>query len=88
MESNGIRGRIQVSDATAELLRTSGKESYGGGRYVDCEIPEEGDVVLVDFNKAYNPYCAYNPRYSCVIPPEENRLEVRIEAGEKTFEEH
>ncbi len=67
---------------------TSGKECYGGGRYVDCEIPEEGNTVLIDFNKAYNPYCAYNPRYSCVIPPEENRLSVRIEAGEKEFEKH
>lgn len=67
---------------------TSGQETYGGGRYVDCEIPTEGNTVLLDFNKAYNPYCAYNPRYSCVIPPEENRLEIRIEAGEKVFEEH
>lgn len=67
---------------------TSGKESYGGGRYVDCEIPGEGDTLRLDFNKTYNPYCAYNPRYSCVIPPEENRLEVKIEAGEKIFEEH
>lgn len=67
---------------------TSGKESYGGGRYVDCEIPAEGNTLILDFNKAYNPYCAYNPRYSCVIPPEENRLPVRIEAGEKIFEKH
>jgi uncharacterized protein (DUF1684 family) len=67
---------------------TSGTETYGGGRYVDCEIPREGNKLLIDFNKAYNPYCAYNPRYSCVIPPEENRLEVRIEAGEMVFEKH
>ncbi len=67
---------------------TSGKESYGGGRYVDCKLPTEGNTVLVDFNKAYNPYCAYNPKYSCVIPPEENRLSIRIEAGEKTYKEH
>ncbi len=67
---------------------TSGNETYGGGRYVDCIIPDEGDTVILDFNKAYNPYCAYNPRYSCVIPPEENRLPIAIEAGEKIFEEH
>jgi len=67
---------------------TSGVESYGGGRYIDCEIPEEGNTIILDFNKAYNPYCAYNPRYSCVIPPAENQLNVRIEAGEKKFEEH
>lgn len=67
---------------------TSGNESYGGGRYVDCEIPAEGDNLILDFNKTYNPYCAYNPRFSCVIPPEENRLNMRIEAGEKVFEKH
>lgn len=66
---------------------TSGKESYGGGRYIEFEIPEEGNTVYLDFNKAYNPYCAYNHRYSCVIPPPENWLPVRIEAGEKKFEE-
>lgn len=67
---------------------TSGNETYGGGRYIDCEIPEEGNILILDFNKTYNPYCAYNPKYSCVIPPEENRLSIRIEAGEKKFEEH
>jgi len=67
---------------------TSGKETYGGGRYFDCEIPPIGNSILLDFNKAYNPYCAYNPRFSCVIPPEENRLKIKIEAGEKLFEEH
>lgn len=67
---------------------TNGKETYGGGRYFDCEIPLTGNTILLDFNKAYNPYCAYNPRFSCVIPPEENRLKIGIEAGEKVFEEH
>ncbi len=67
---------------------TNGSDTYGGGRYVDCEIPVSGNTVLLDFNKAYNPYCAYNTRYSCVIPPEENRLEVRIEAGERVFDKH
>lgn len=66
---------------------TSGKETYSGGRYIDCEIPVTGDIIYLDFNKAYNPYCAYNHKYSCVIPPEENRLPVVIEAGEKVFEE-
>lgn len=59
---------------------TSGVDSYGGGRYLDFEVPE-GDVLVIDFNKAYNPYCAYNPNYSCPIPPEENDLQVRVEAG-------
>jgi uncharacterized protein (DUF1684 family) len=67
---------------------STGMESYGGGRYIDCEIPLSGENIEIDFNKAYNPYCAYNPRFSCVIPPEENRMVIRIEAGEKIFEEH
>ena len=63
---------------------TSGVSSYGGGRYLDLKIPE-GDTIIIDFNKAYNPYCAYNSRYSCPIPPEENDILVRIEAGVKNF---
>ncbi|RLD50195.1 MAG: hypothetical protein DRJ05_19945 [Bacteroidetes bacterium] len=66
---------------------TTSLETYGGGRYIDCEIPEEGSPLILDFNKAYNPYCAYNHKYSCVLPPDENQLSVRIEAGEKVFEE-
>ena len=62
---------------------TSRIETYGGGRYLDVRIPK-GKMILVDFNLAYNPYCAYSYRYSCPIPPEENTLEVRILAGEKT----
>jgi uncharacterized protein (DUF1684 family) len=63
---------------------TSGVESYGGGRYLDFRIPKSKEIIL-DFNKAYNPYCAYNEKYSCPIPPAENDLLVRIEAGVKTF---
>lgn len=66
---------------------TSGDGSYGGGRYVDAWIPE-GDTLLIDFNKAYNPYCAYNKKYSCPIPPRENDLRIRIEAGVKDFGKH
>ena len=66
---------------------TSGDGSYGGGRFVDARIPE-GDTIVIDFNKAYNPYCAYNSRYSCPIPPKENDLQVRIEAGVKAFGKH
>jgi len=61
---------------------TTRSETYGGGRYLDCRIPK-GKELLIDFNLAYNPYCAYAHRYSCPIPPEENNLTVRIEAGEK-----
>ena len=63
---------------------TSGNETYGAGRYVDVETLLDGQV-LVDFNLAYNPYCAYNEHWSCPIPLRENRLTIRIEAGEKSF---
>lgn len=66
---------------------TSGNGSYGGGRFLDQRIPE-GDTIIIDFNKAYNPYCAYNPRYSCPIPPKENDLAIRIEAGVKDYKKH
>ena len=59
---------------------TNGNETYGGGRFIDLLIPE-GDKIIIDFNKAYNPYCAYNHAYSCPIPPKENDLDTRIEAG-------
>ena len=62
--------------------KTNGTESYGGGRYLELEAPK-GDTLLIDFNKAYNPYCAYNHNYSCPIPPRENHLPVFIRAGVK-----
>ena len=63
---------------------TSGKETYIGGRYLDLEIPEDESIV-VDFNQAYNPYCAYNPKYSCPIVPLVNDLATNINAGVKKF---
>lgn len=62
---------------------TSGIETYGGGRYLDFDIPNS-NLVELDFNLCYNPYCAYSIRYSCPIPPKENTLKVKILAGEKT----
>lgn len=64
----------------------AGKETYGAGRYLDPELNADGKLEL-DFNLAYNPYCAYNELYSCPIPPGENRLSVAIRAGEKNFKE-
>jgi uncharacterized protein (DUF1684 family) len=61
---------------------TNGETTYGGGRYIDLQIPE-GDVMIIDFNKAYNPYCAYTHRYSCPIVPDENFLNIKVEAGVK-----
>jgi uncharacterized protein (DUF1684 family) len=69
---------------------TSGEETYESGRYIDLEIKDiTNENVLIDFNKAYNPYCAYvSGKYNCPIPPIENRLTVAIRAGEKSFGKH
>lgn len=66
---------------------TNGEETYGGGRYLDLEIPD-GPEIVINFNKAYNPYCAYNKKYSCPIPPKENHLNMRVEAGVRKFKQH
>ena len=63
---------------------TNGEGSYGGGRYVDLKLPE-GDSIIIDFNQAYNPYCAYNDKYSCPIPPKSNNLDIEGFAGVKSF---
>jgi uncharacterized protein (DUF1684 family) len=63
---------------------TSGGDTYGSGRYVEAHRLEGGTYDL-DFNTAYNPYCAYNEEWSCPLPPRENWLDVPIRAGEKTF---
>lgn len=57
-------------------------DTYGGGRYIDLRIPDS-DNIVIDFNQAYNPYCAYNSIYSCPVPPKENTLETEIRAGIK-----
>jgi uncharacterized protein len=60
---------------------SNGKETYAAGRYIDLRMPTDGDVVLLDFNKAYNPLCAYSNRYSCPIVPKENHLAIEIPVG-------
>jgi len=65
---------------------TNGKQTYGGGRYIDLRIPKEGDDIIIDFNMAYNPYCAYSSRYSCPIVPEENQMNIEVSAGVKYVE--
>ena len=92
--------RFQVDGQTAELTifrnqhgyflpfvdALAGKETYPAGRYLEPEaLP--GDRFFVDFNLAYNPYCAYNEMWSCPITPPENRLKVPVQAGEKIFHE-
>lgn len=64
--------------------KTNGKESYAAGRYIDIPIPS-GSTIILDFNEAYNPYCAYADRWSCPLVPFENYLEISIPAGEKTY---
>ncbi|WP_400077265.1 DUF1684 domain-containing protein [Winogradskyella sp. R77965] len=66
---------------------TNGSTSYGGGRYIGLRIPD-GDTIVIDFNTAYNPFCAYNEKYSCPIVPRENYLPTEIEAGVKAFKKH
>lgn len=64
---------------------TNGDESYGGGRYIDLRVPD-GNHLTVDFNTAYNPYCAYNEKYSCPIVPRENYISVAVRAGVMNWE--
>lgn len=63
---------------------TNGTETYVGGRYIDLSIPNS-DSIIIDFNKAYNPYCAYSHTHSCPIPPKENNLPIEIKAGVKAI---
>lgn len=65
---------------------TNGNTTYGGGRYIDLNTADfKGATMTLDFNKAYNPYCAFSAKYSCPKPPPENNLTVAVEAGEKLF---
>jgi uncharacterized protein (DUF1684 family) len=65
---------------------TNGKATYGGGRYIDMREGEfKNDEVTLDFNKAYNPYCAFSAGYSCPKPPDENHLAIAVQAGEKVY---
>jgi uncharacterized protein len=64
---------------------TSGKETYAAVRFLDTDAPQNGEFVL-DFNKAYNPPCGYNPYTTCPLPPPQNRLRLRIEAGEMKYQ--
>jgi uncharacterized protein len=69
--------------------RTSGRETYGAGRYLDLAENRDGSAEYVlDFNEAYNPYCAYSQNWSCTIPPRENNLAVEVRAGEKNLPGH
>jgi len=81
--------RVAGTDSTLFVPFTdlsNGRDTYGGGRYLDVALPApDAATVELDFNQAYNPYCAYNDGYSCPVPPIENRLQLAIPAGEKSF---
>jgi hypothetical protein len=69
--------------------KTSGFETYGGGRYIDLLIADiRNNTYVIDFNKAYNPYCAYTAGYNCPVPPKENDLSIAVKAGEKNYLKH
>lgn len=86
---NGVAQKLLLlkNEAVISVLfkdATSGKETYGGGRYLDYPVSKiKGDSLVLDFNTAYNPYCVYAPTYACPVPPKENTLSVAIRAGEQ-----
>jgi uncharacterized protein (DUF1684 family) len=86
-----LEGVLEEKDAHELFFiirdQTSGKESYPGGRFLYTELPRDGRIVL-DFNKAYNPPCAFTPYATCPLPPPQNWMPIRIEAGEKTYGSH
>ena len=89
-EAGGVQRRLEAFEPVGGDGRlfvpfrdaTSGDETYGGGRYLDLEIQPSGRYAL-DLNRAYHPYCVYDLSFSCPLPPAENRLELRVTAGER-----
>lgn len=89
-EAGGVQRRLEafqtVGDEAGLFVpfrdATSGRETYGGGRYLDLELDPSGRYAL-DLNRAYHPYCVYDPTYSCPLPPPENTLELAVTAGER-----
>ena len=63
--------------------QTNAEQTYGGGRFLSVPEPDEDNKVYLDFNKAYNPPCAFTPYATCPLPPSQNRLSVKVKAGEK-----
>ncbi len=91
-ERGGARFRLQALDGgeSGELFivfgdATNGSDSYGGGRFLYTEAPDADGRVVVDFNRAYNPPCVFTPYATCPLPWQENRLAIRVEAGERAY---
>ena len=78
-----------IPDGDSFLLvfgdKTNGKETYGGGRFIVLDLPEEAGPIVVDFNKSYSPPCVFTPYATCPLPPPQNRIGVPVRAGEKGF---
>ena len=90
---NGQTYRLDAVESGKQLFiifadQTTGKETYGAGRYVYTEKPDANGNTYLDFNKATNPPCAFTPYATCPLPPKQNRLPIAINAGEKKYEEH
>jgi hypothetical protein len=81
MDMGPLRGKLFFAFGD----ETSALETYGAGRYLDLAKVPGSSTITLDFNKAYNPYCAYVDNYSCPLPPRENLLSIPIKAGEKTY---
>ncbi len=90
-ERDGRTWRLEALGAPGEPLqvifadRTSGRGSYAAGRYIDVDVPNDKAEVVIDFNRAYNPPCAFTPFATCPLPPPENRMDMPVEAGEKVY---
>ena len=90
-ERDGRTWRLEALGEPGEPLfvifadRTSGRGSYAAGRYIDLQVPDARGEVVIDFNRAYNPPCAFTPFATCPLPPPENRLDLPVQAGEKAY---
>lgn len=91
-EEYELAGYRQTEDGTGLFVpfrdKTTGQQTYEGGRYMEFEIEgklEDGTELVLDFNLAYSPFCAYSETFACSLPPEENWLETEIQAGEKAY---
>ena len=82
IDEGGIRLFVTFADAT------SGKTTYGSGRFIELEKPDADGFTYIDFNKAYNPPCAFTEFATCPLPPPQNRLTIAIPAGEKKYGQH
>jgi hypothetical protein len=91
-EFDGVTHRIDAfyEDGETDLFiifgdLTNRSDTYGGGRYMYARPPDDRGIVLVDFNRAYNPPCVFTPFATCALPPPQNKLPIRVEAGEKLY---